>query len=187
MTNPYVNLKIEIPQNFPDPNTEGYFKRCLKLFIEIIEKNRGRCLFILSSKKVVEAFYSALLTETEQLKVKLRAVGASGGMGKSVALFLENPAQSVLLATNQILAHFEEIEDEINVVAFQKIPFDPPFDPLVAARGTRVKNSFHDYSLPRAIIRFKEILIELGKSEKPRECWILDRRLITQEYGRFIL
>lgn len=187
MINPHGNLKIEVSEKFPDPNTEGYFKCCLKLFIEIIEKNHGRCLFILSSKKVVEAFYSALLPEMERLKVKLRAVGASGGMGKSVALFKENPAGSVLLATNQILTHFEEIEDEINVVAFQKIPFDPPFDPLVAARGERVKNSFRDYSLPRTIMRFKEILIELGKSEKPRECWILDRRLITQDYGRFFL
>ena len=60
------------------------------------------------------------MPEAEKLKVKLRAVGASGGMGKSLALFLENPTGSVLLSTNQILAHFDEIEDEIKVVVFQK-------------------------------------------------------------------
>ncbi|MBI4995132.1 hypothetical protein HZC21_05875, partial [Candidatus Peregrinibacteria bacterium] len=83
----YGNLKIEIPEKFPAPNTDNYFQKSQKLFMEIIEREKGKCLFILSSKKAVEALYSVLLPETEKLGIKLRAVGASGGMGKSVALF----------------------------------------------------------------------------------------------------
>ena len=131
--------------------------------------------------------YSALLPETEKLGVKLRAVGASGGMGKSLALFLENPTGSVLLATNQILAHFEEIEDKIKVVVFQKIPFDMPFDPLVSSRSSLFRNGFKNYALPRAIMRFREMLIDLSKNETTKTCYILDGRLLTQDYGRFFL
>lgn len=187
MTNPYGNLKIEVLKNFPAPNTNDYFQKSQKLFMEIIEREKGGLLFILSSKKAVEALYSILLPETEKLGVKLRAVGASGGMGKSLALFLENPTGSILLATNQILAHFEEIEDEIKVVVFQKIPFDLPFDPLVSSRSAQFRNGFKNYSLPRAIMRFREMLIDLSKNETTKSCYILDSRLLTQDYGRFFL
>ena len=116
--------------------------------------------------------YSALLPETEKLGVKLRAVGASGGMGKSLALFLENPTGSVLLATNQILAHFEEIEDKIKVVVFQKIPFDMPFDPLFPAVQTFSEMDLKLFSSAR-IMRFREMLIDLSKNETTKTCYIL--------------
>ncbi|MEK7171269.1 MAG: helicase C-terminal domain-containing protein, partial [Patescibacteria group bacterium] len=183
----YGDLKIEVLKNFPAPNTNDYFQKSQKLFMEIIEREKGGSLFILSSKKAVEALYGILLPEAEKLKVKLRAVGASGGMGKSLALFLENPTGSILLSTNQILAHFDEIEDEIKVVVFQKIPFDLPFDPLVSSRSNLFRNGFKNYSLPRAIMRFREMLIDLSKNETTKTCYILDNRLLTQDYGRFFL
>ncbi|GEM_PF-5541146 len=183
-------LTIKIPEGFPEPYSEGYFKRCIKLFTEIIREKHGRALFLLSSKKTVEAMYQTLLPIIQPTGTKLLGIGPSGGKGKSLALFLENPDRSVLLTTNQILPHLPEIESSIEVIVFQKIPFDPPNDPILSARGKQFENGFEQYTLPRAITRFREILAELGKSgtqSTPKTCYLLDSRLKNRDYGRLFI
>ncbi len=182
----HTNLDIKIPHDFPEPYNDGYFKKCLALFMEIIVEKKGRALFILNSKKTVEAIYRALLPKVETLDVKLLAVGASGGTGKSLALFMENPEKSVLITTNQIMHRLPEIENAVDTIVFQKIPFDPPSDPLLSARSSHFANGFKDYTLPRAIMKFKELLAELGKSS-PKICHLLDSRLNTRDYGRLFI
>lgn len=181
-------LNIEIPDGFPEPFNPGYFKKCLNLFMDIIEENKGGVLFLLGSKKSVEAFYQAMLVQTQKFGTKLLAVGPSGGMGKSLALFAENPAGSALITTNQILPFLDEIEEKINVVVFQKIPFDPPYDPVIQSRGKQFSNNFTDYCLPRAVCRFRELMNELNESAtKQITCYILDSRLRSRDYGKKFL
>ena len=116
-------------------------------------------------------------------ETKLLAVGLSGGVGKSLALFKQHPSESVLFTTQQVLPYFNEIEALVDTVVFQKLPFDPPDDPILKARGEKFSRPFEEYSLPRAILRFRSILAELS-SYGPKTCWLLDRRLQTREYGK---
>ncbi|MBI2639195.1 hypothetical protein HYW83_06450 [Candidatus Peregrinibacteria bacterium] len=185
----YGNLNIKIPDDFPEPYSEGYFKRCIKLFTEIICEKRGRVLFLLSSKKTVAAMYQALLPKIQPIGIRLLAMGPSGGKGKSLALFKENPEKSALLSTNQILPNLQEIENDIDIAVFQKIPFDPPNDPILANRSKQFENGFEQYTLPRAITRFREILAELGKSaqNKSKTCYLLDSRLKNRDYGKLFI
>jgi Rad3-related DNA helicase len=177
-------FEIKIPEDFPEPYSGGYFKRCEKLFLELIQRHKGKCLFLMSSKKAATAIYQALLPKMPS-ETRLLATGPTGGIGKSTALFLENPTNSVLIVTNQILPHLGEIEDHIEVVVFQKIPFDPPDDPILSARSKQFENGFEEYTLPRAIMRFRGILAELRASSKntPKTCYLLDSRLKTRDYG----
>lgn len=120
---------------------------------------------------------------------RLLGVGYSGGVGKSVSLFRENPEQTILLATNQILPHLPEIEDFIEIIVFQKIPFDPPFDPLIHARNKLFRDGFKEYTLPRAVMKFRELLGELRASAKkqPKICYLLDSRLKNRDYGMLFI
>lgn len=183
---PGGNLDIKIPEKFPEPMTVGYFKRCLKLFEEIMETKKGRALFLLGSKKMVQSMYSNLLKKALDEKIKLLAVGTSGGTGKTLALFLENPQNSIMLATAQIIPFMEEIESQIETIVFQKIPFDPPNDILIKLRGNQFKNAFTQYFLPRAVLKFKNLMRELAKG-KPKICHILDSRLLSRDYGNLFI
>lgn len=178
------SLRLEIPKDFPEPNTEGYFRQCCELLLRLTKELGGGILFVLNSKKTIDAVYSAILQPMRQIGAKLLGIGPSGGAGKTISLFLQNPEKSVLLATSQVLAYLDEFKDKISAIAFQKIPFDPPADPIIAARLARFKNGFNDYSLPRAVIRFREILAELGKDQREKTCWLLDSRLLTKDYGK---
>jgi DNA polymerase III epsilon subunit family exonuclease len=189
--NQFSGLDVKVADDFPEPFSPGYFKKCLHLFTKIIEEKGGRVLFLMSSKKTVEAFYQAMLKTVTDLGVKLLAVGASGGLGKSIALFNEKPDGSVLLTTNQVLQYLSEIEENVDVIVFQKIPFDHPGDPLIKARSAQFEDGFKEYSLPRAVSRFREVLSELNedgeKTGKPKICHILDSRMMKRDYGKLFL
>lgn len=178
---------LTIPENLPEPFSEGYFKRCLQLFLQIIREKKGRALFLMSSKKSLEATYSALLPECKKNGVALLGVGPSGGLGKSMSLFLRDPEHSILLTTNQILPKLQEVEDYLDIVVFQKIPFDIPVDPLIVARSKFFDSGFENYTLPRAVAKFRELLVEFSESPTPKTCYLLDRRVKSREYGKLFL
>ena len=73
------------------------------------------------------------------------------------------------------------------------MPFDVPSDPIIQARSLAVEqqgwiNSFVDYLVPKAIIRFRQGFGRLIRSQKDRGLVIVfDRRIDTKSYGKFFL
>ena len=73
-----------------------------------------------------------------------------------------------------------------------KLPFDVPSDPLVAARIERIReqggNPFFDYQVPLAVLELKQGLGRLLRSTSDRGIvGILDPRVATKRYGKTFL
>lgn len=70
-----------------------------------------------------------------------------------------------------------------------KIPFAPPDDPVLIARGQQYENSFDDYTLPMTISQIKKIVTHLSglfpKHETP-QIYLLDERIKSKNYGKRI-
>jgi len=187
------HLFVHSPTGFPEPNTSGYFESCRALFIKLIQEHGGRCLLLVNSKQSAQAFYKALVEPAGALGTRLLAFGQSGGVGKILSIFKEDPDHSVLIATNALVDHIDEIDHEIEVIAFQKIPFENMYDPLLRARSEQFKNGFAEYSLPKAVMRFRSILHRLGKDrplpkeQKQKICFLLDSRVMSREYGKYFM
>jgi ATP-dependent DNA helicase DinG len=69
------------------------------------------------------------------------------------------------------------------------LPFAVPDHPLVAARQESIeregRNAFYEYSLPEAILRFRQGCGRLIRSRDDRGIIvILDNRVLTTRYGR---
>ncbi|HKB47073.1 MAG TPA: helicase C-terminal domain-containing protein, partial [Ktedonobacterales bacterium] len=80
----------------------------------------------------------------------------------------------------------------LSLVAIDKLPFDPPDDPVQEARVNRMKaageNWFGEYVLPQAILRLKQGIGRLLRSNDDSGVLaILDKRLHTKSYGRQVL
>ncbi len=183
------HIEIKVLDDFPEANALGYFKRSMELFSDIIEERRGGCLFIVSSKKAAAAYYRALKSFCESRDVHLYAAGTSGGSGKTATLFLHDPDHSVLFLTPHSLPQHLDVIRHINTMAFQKIPFDPPSDPVVSARSNLCENAFDQYSLPRAIMKLRHILWQFARlSHAPQKtCYLMDSRLTTRSYGKHFI
>ena len=77
-------------------------------------------------------------------------------------------------------------------VVIVKLPFKVPSDPLFQARSEVISRQggspFFDYSLPQAIVKFKQGFGRLIRSKEDRGCIVcLDSRLATKGYGKKIL
>jgi len=82
--------------------------------------------------------------------------------------------------------------EALSNVIITKLPFAVPTEPLVEARLDKLKaegrNSFMDYSLPEAVIRFKQGVGRLIRSKTDRGIIvILDNRVLVKSYGRIFI
>jgi len=80
----------------------------------------------------------------------------------------------------------------LSVVIIDKLPFQPPDDPVVAARIAQAEKNggkpFMDYQLPHAAISLKQGAGRLIRTETDRGVlMICDTRLADKPYGRLLL
>ena len=66
-----------------------------------------------------------------------------------------------------------------------RLPFDVPTDPIVAARSQLFGNPFMDFSVPNAVIRFRQGFGRLIRTaEDFGAVIVLDERISSRGYGR---
>ena len=99
---------------------------------------------------------------------------------------------SVLLATGSFWQGVDVPGEALSCLIVDKLPFDSPGDPLVAARidliRSRGGNPFMEYQLPAAIIALKQGLGRLIRKSSDRGVLcVLDVRIIRSRYGPFFL
>jgi ATP-dependent DNA helicase DinG len=80
----------------------------------------------------------------------------------------------------------------LSLVVIDKLPFDPPDDPVHEARVAKMKanneNWFGNYVLPQAVLRLKQGLGRLLRTHEDRGVMaILDTRLHTKSYGTLVI
>ena len=69
-----------------------------------------------------------------------------------------------------------------------KLPFAVPTDPVFAARSEGFEDASYQYSVPQAILKFKQGFGRLIRSQSDRGVVaVLDRRLSSKRYGQAFL
>jgi ATP-dependent DNA helicase DinG len=82
--------------------------------------------------------------------------------------------------------------DSLKCLIMTKLPFEVPTEPLVLARTEEIEknggNPFYDYSLPKAVLKFKQGFGRLIRSGSDTgRVVICDERIETKAYGRIFL
>ena len=105
--------------------------------------------------------------------------------------FRELPG-AVLFATATFWEGVDIVGDALSLVIIDKLPFQPPGDPLIDARVARLnangENAFLAYQVPTAILSLKQGVGRLIRHRTDRGIIaILDPRLETARYGALFL
>jgi len=113
------------------------------------------------------------------------------GEGASASSLLENfkeTERAVLLGTRAFWEGVDVPGEALSVLVIAKLPFDVPSDPIVAARSETFDDPFTEYSLPEAILRFRQGFGRLIRTQTDRGLVvILDKRILTKRYGRYFI
>jgi len=178
-------VKIIIPEDLPEPKEPTYIEECKKIIDDVIIKNGGRALVLFTAKRELGKVFHDLAPKLKKEGINLLAQGLTGGRGKIISHFQDEPQKCAILGTNSFWEGVDLIGDVLTCVIIQKLPFDPPDDPIIQARSAKFRRPFDEYSLPRAILRFKQGFGRLIRSARDTgSVVILDSRLVQKAYGR---
>ncbi len=181
-------VKILIPQDLPEPASEGFFSNCASLIAEIIKKNQGRTMALFTSKKALAATFHQIAPQLKIEGFTVLAQQITGGRGKILEHFKDEPEKSAIFGLNSFWEGVDIKGNDLTCVIIQKLPFDPPDDPIIASRSQKYSDSFSEYMIPRAILRFKQGFGRLIRSSKDTgSIVILDSRVMQKSYGQKFL
>lgn len=110
---------------------------------------------------------------------------------KMLELFRKNP-RSVILGTSSFWTGVDVTGEALSNVIITKLPFAVPDHPLIAARSELIQarggSSFSEYSLPEAVLKFRQGFGRLIRSRDDHGIVvILDGRIRSKYYGKVFL
>jgi len=171
-------------------NNGPYLEELAEQMLALVTASRGRAFLLFSSMNALQGVY-------ERLEMTLFEQGCSllkqGEMGRIELLrqFREQP-RAVLFGLKSFWEGVDVAGEALSLVVIDKLPFDPPDDPVHEARVNRMRaageNWFGKYVLPQAILRLKQGIGRLLRTRDDRGVMaILDKRLYTKGYGRQVV
>ena len=191
------NAVLYIPRHLPEPvygsgpEAIRYMKSITHEMMKLVEASRGRAFLLFSSKRMLEDVYNEfcqllpshldypLLRQGDMTRLELTRT------------FRETEG-AVLFGLKSFWEGVDIAGEALSLVVIDKMPFDPPDDPVHEARVAQMKaageNWFGLYVLPQAVLRLKQGLGRLLRTHEDRGVMaILDTRLHTKGYGKLVV
>ncbi len=172
-----------LPNNLPAPNHPNYQQAVEQAIIAAADATGGRTLALFTS-------YAHLRTTADAIRAPLDRLGITvlqHGTSSRNRLLREyrEAEKAVLLGTRSFWEGIDLPGDELSCLLIVRLPFAVPSDPLVAARSADLEDAFTDYTLPDAILRFRQGFGRLIRRATDRGAVVmLDSRLWQKDYGR---
>jgi len=155
---------------------------------QLIKAVGGSMLGLFTSYGALENIYLNLTRSLTSKDARVLAQRISGGRNKVFKAYMHDPHHSVLLGTNSFWEGVDIQGDALTTLVMHKLPFDVPTEPISRVRSQMFSNGFYQYSVPRAILRFRQGFGRLIRSQKDYGIMIvLDNRVLTKDFGKMFL
>ncbi len=179
---------VTVPKDIPEPRDRRGYQQALEDGLrELLLATEGRALVLFTA-------YSHLRDTSKAIRKDLEAAGIDvydqtvGASRHQLVEMFQAADKAVLMGTRSFWEGVDIPGDDLACVAIAKLPFDVPTDPIIAARSETFDNSFADYSVPEAILRFRQGFGRLIRTQNDHGLVVIfDKRVLTKGYGaRFL-
>lgn len=187
--------KLFIPSDLPEIRTvtgDEYAEAIACHLIAIANAVGGRMLVLFTSHEMLRKTHNLLKDSNELNEYVLLAHGISSGSRQRLLKTFQQFAKSILLGTNSFWEGIDMNGESLSSIVVIRLPFSHIHEPVAAAKMAALKaagkNPFSAYSLPNAIIQFKQGFGRLIRNEADRGAFfVFDRRIVTTMYGNAFL
>ncbi len=178
---------VYVPTDIPEPGQPGYQKAVEATLIDLLRATRGRALVLFTSYSQLQAPYRAITRPLEEDDVVVIAQNLDGSRRQVLETF-KTRERTALLGTKSFWEGVDVQGDALSCLAIARLPFAVPSDPIFAARSETFDDSFAQYAVPEAVLRFRQGFGRLIRSNTDRGIVvILDKRVLTKNYGRIFI
>lgn len=184
-------VRVLVPSYIPNPRSSKYVEDCTDIIQDVIVDSRKGTLVLFTSYKMLDEVYTSLQSNLRTQNLIPLAQGKSGSRNNLLRMFRERKAH-ILFGTQSFWEGIDVPGEALEMLIITKIPFDVPSDPIAQARSDLIEqaggNSFNDYSVPNAVLRFRQGIGRLIRSKSDRGIvLLLDSRMVSTRYGSVFL
>lgn len=183
---------LYVPTDLPAPNTPEFTAGVVAAALPVIEASRGRAFMLFTSLRALDKARD-LLTEAFKQRGWEYPLLVQGDAPKNELLRrFQQAGNAVLLGSQSFWEGVDVPGEALSVVIIDKLPFQPPDDPVVAARIAHLERNggkpFMEAQLPHAAIALKQGAGRLIRNETDRGVLVLcDTRIVDKPYGKLLL
>ena len=179
---------LYIANDVPEPSDRNGHQRAIEQgVLKISQAIGGKTLVLFTSYEQLKRTSKAISPILARQDIRVYEQGE----GASANTLLENfrsDERAVLLGTRAFWEGVDVPGEALSALVLTKMPFDVPSDPIIAARSETFEDPFSQYSLPEAILRFRQGFGRLIRTQSDRGIVvILDRRILTKRYGKLFI
>lgn len=185
---------IAIPTGEGDYSHMGehaYNEMIIHSLEKIIPSVTGGVLVLFTSYAMLNKVYFSLKRNPALSEYNILAHGQDGSR-TSIIQSLSSVEKTVVLGASSFWEGIDVKGAGLTTLVIAKLPFQPPTRPVASAKleyiQSQGKNSFAHYSLPQAVLKFRQ---GCGRLIRTQSDWgvtiILDNRVLTKSYGKQFL
>jgi ATP-dependent DNA helicase DinG len=184
------NALLLVPTDLPLPSDPGFTAAAAQVVMKAVEASKGNAFVLFTSYEMLRTCYDLC---APHLKSKGYHLLKHGDQSRQILLDTFKAHEgSVLFGTDSFWEGIDVAGDALRCVILAKLPFKVPNDPLTEAYSELLtkkgKDPFLDYSIPQAVMKFKQGFGRLIRKSTDRGCIVcLDKRLATKGYGKIFI
>ncbi len=178
---------LYIVSDIPEPGQSGYQKALEHGLAQLCLAMKGRTMALFTSHSQLRATARALIPVMAQHNITVYEQG-DGSSRRQLLESFKGAERGVLLGTRSFWEGVDVPGEALSCLAIVRLPFMVPSDPIFAARSETFEQAFAEYSVPDAILRFRQGFGRLIRAQSDRGIVVVfDRRLLTKTYGQTFL
>lgn len=171
-------------EGVPDPSDRGYLEGVAKAVVELTVASGGRALALFTSNAALRRVADLVRPELEAHGIIALAQGVDGSP-KQLTEQLRNNHRTLILGTASFWEGVDIRGEALSMLIITRLPFGVPTDPVFKARSEQYADPFGEYSLPAAILKFRQGFGRLIRDREDRGVVaLLDRRIWEKRYGK---
>lgn len=183
-------MKVFIPSNIKDPADKNFNDEANEIIEKIIRKTEGRAFVLFTSYSSLNYTYYKIRNGLESDGYTLLLQGEY--QRHRILDIFKNIDKAVLFGADSFWEGVDVQGEKLSSVILVKLPFRVPSEPVVEAIIENIVknggNSFMEYQIPEAVIKFKQGIGRLIRSKEDKGIiTVLDSRIVSKNYGRLFL